>query len=135
MSWETPTSNGGSPITGYKVQWKEAADSWETPEDVSEATVTGTTHIINGLTDGVEYTVRVLASNEVGDGDPSSEETGTPRETTPPELSTAAVDGATLTLTYGEALDGDSEPAADAFASARGIDGRPRGLAGGEQRP
>ena len=100
VSWEAPPSDGGSPITGYKVQWREAADSWETPADVSEETVTGTTYTINGLTDGSEYTVRVLASNEAGDGDPSSEKTGTPRETTPPELSTATVDGATLTLTY-----------------------------------
>ena len=120
LSWEAPASDGGSPITGYKVQWKEAADSWDTPADVSEETVTGTTHIINGLTDGAEYTVRVLASNEVGDGDPSDEETGTPRETTPPELSTAAVDGAALTLTYNEALDGGSTPATSAFAVTMG---------------
>ena len=38
-----------------------------------------------GLTDGVEYTVRVIAVNDVGDGPPSDEATGTPRETTPPE--------------------------------------------------
>ena len=116
LSWEAPTSDGGSPITGYKVQWKEEADSWETPEDVSETTVTGTTHTINGLTDGLEYTVRVLASNGVGDGGPSDEETGTPRETAPPELSTAAADGAALTLTYNEALDGGSTPATSAFS-------------------
>ena len=120
LSWEAPASDGGSPITGYKVQWKEAVDSWDTPADVSEETVTGTTHTINGLTDGAEYTVRVLASNEVGDGDPSNEETGTPRETTPPELSTAAVDGAALTLTYNEALDGGSTPATSAFAVTMG---------------
>ena len=116
LSWEEPTGDGGSAITGYKVRWKESTDSWETPEDVSEETVTGRTYTINGLTDGVEYTVRVLASHEVGDGDPSDEESGTPRETTPPELSTATADGATLTLTYNETLDGASEPAADASA-------------------
>ena len=78
--WHAPASDGGSAITGYKVQWKENADSWETPAAVSEATVTGTTHTITGLTDGVEYTVRVRAVNDVGEGAPSSEASGTPQE-------------------------------------------------------
>ena len=41
---------------------KESADSWETPADVSEATASGTIHTITGLTGGVEYSVRVLAT-------------------------------------------------------------------------
>ena len=86
VSWEAPASDGGSDITGYKVQWKRAADSWDTPADVFEATVSRMTHTITGLTDGVEYAVRVIAVNDVGDGPPSDEATATPRETTPPEL-------------------------------------------------
>ena len=78
--WHAPASDGGSAITGYKVQWKETADSWNTEADVSEATVTGTTHTFTGLTDGVEYTVRVMAVNDVGEGAPSSEASGTPQE-------------------------------------------------------
>ena len=77
-SWQAPTSNGGSAVTGYKVQWKEAADSWDTAADVSEATETGTSHTITGLTGGVEYAVRVLATNSAGDGPPSTEATETP---------------------------------------------------------
>ena len=77
-SWQDPSSNGGSAVTGYKVQWKEAADSWDTATDVSEATETGTTHTITGLTGGVEYAVRVIASNDVGDGPVSTEAAGTP---------------------------------------------------------
>ena len=141
LSWEAPSADwigevdgkgthgdGGSPITGHKVQWKEADDDWGTPADVTEETVTSTTHTITGLTDGVEYTVRVIATNGVGDGPPSAEATGTPRETTPPELATATVNGATLTLTYDEALDEASEPAAETFSVAvggleRAIDG------------
>ena len=77
-SWQVPSSNGGSAVTGYKVQWKEATDSWDTEADVSEATETGTTHTITDLTGGVEYAVRVIASNTVGDGPASDEVAGTP---------------------------------------------------------
>ena len=117
VAWEAPTNDGGSPITGYKVQWKEAADSWDTAEDVSEATVSGTTHTISELTGGAEYTVQVIATNAVGDGLPSGEQTGTPGETVPPELVDGGlrVDGATLRLSYNEALDETSIPSTDAF--------------------
>ena len=77
-SWQAPSSNGGSAVTGYKVQWKEAADSWDTAADVSEATEIGTTHTVTGLTGGVEYAVRVMATNDVGDGPASTEAKGTP---------------------------------------------------------
>ena len=77
-SWQAPSSNGGSSITGYRVQWKRFADSWDTEADVSQATVTGTTHTIPELTGGVEYAVRVVASNTAGDGSASDEVTGTP---------------------------------------------------------
>ena len=77
-SWRAPASNGGSAITGYQVQWKEATGNWDTAADVSEATVTGTTYTITGLTGGLEYTVRVIASNDVGAGPASTEATGTP---------------------------------------------------------
>ena len=104
VSWSAPESNGGSSVTGYNVQWKEAADSWDTPADVSETTVTGTSHTVTGLTDGVEYTFRVFAVNTVGDSSASAEENGTPKETVAPTVSSATVDGATLTLTFSEGL-------------------------------
>ena len=77
-SWQAPSSNGGSAVTGYKVQWKEAADSWDTAADVSQATETGTTYTITSLTGGVEYSVRVIATNDAGDGPASTEAKGTP---------------------------------------------------------
>ena len=116
VSWKEAPDDGRPPITGYLVQWKEATANWETEADVLEATVTGTTHTIAGLTDGVEYAIRVIATSEAGDSPASDEAFGTPRETTPPELSTTTVDGTTLTLTYDEGMDEDSVPGADAFA-------------------
>ena len=78
VSWQAPSSNGGSAVTGYKVQWKESTDRWDTAAEVSEATETGTTHTITGLTGRVEYAVRDIASNDVGDGPASTEVKGTP---------------------------------------------------------
>ena len=142
LSWEAPTSDligeidgkgthgdGGSAITGYRVQWKSGSEDYDgSASSTRQAEITDpasrTTHTITGLTDGVEYAVRVIAVNDVGDGPPSDEATGTPRETTPPELSTATVDGATLTLTYDEALDEASGLAADAFSVTVGGTGR-----------
>ena len=79
-SWQAPTSNGGSEVTGYRVQWKESAGSWDTAADVSEATETGTTYTITDLTGGVEYAVRVIAINVAGDGPPSAEAAATPAD-------------------------------------------------------
>ena len=128
VSWEAPASHGGSDITGYKVQWKSGSEEYDgSAGSTRQAEITdpaSRTHTITGLSDGVEYAVRVIAVNDVDDGPPSDEATGTPRETTPPELATATVDGPTLTLTYDEALDEASEPSSDAFSVAVGGTGR-----------
>ena len=102
-SWRAPASDGGSAITGYKVQWKEAADSWDTPTSVSETMVTGTSHTISGLTDGTEYTVRIIAVNGIGDGPPSSEETcpgGYDPEPTPVEVEAVPIVVESTTADY-----------------------------------
>ena len=124
-SWTAPDS--GPAPTGYTVQWKESGDDWADQDDVSEADVTVTSHIVAGLTDGTEYAVRVIATTDDADSDPSGEVTATPAETTPPELSSASVDGATLTLTFDEPLDIGEAPDRSAFAvavagSGRGVD-------------
>ena len=141
LSWEAPTSDligeingkgthgdGGSDITGYKVQWKSGSEDYDgSAGSTRQAEITdpaSRTHTITGLTDGVEYTVRVIAVNDVGDGPPSDDVTGTPRETTPPELATATVDGTTLTLIYDEALDEASGLVSDTFSVTVGGTGR-----------
>ena len=78
VSWEAPDSDGGSAVTGYRVQWKEADDSWTASEDVSEEAATVTVHTIAGLRDGVEHTVRVIAVNDAGPGPASGAVSGMP---------------------------------------------------------
>ena len=77
VTWQEPESNGGSEVTGYRVQWKLATGSWNTEADVSSATATGTSYTIGSLLLDTEYTVRVIATNGVGDGPPSAERTET----------------------------------------------------------
>ena len=123
-SWTAPDS--GPAPTGYTVQWKESGDDWADQDDVTTADVTTTLHIVAGLTDGTAYAVRVIATTDDAESDPSGEVTASPRETTPPELLSASVDGARLTLTFDEALDTGDAPHTSAFAvtvagSGRGV--------------
>ena len=130
VSWETPDSYGASLIKGYRLQWKWGEESYSSSHEANvTGSGTGLAHTIEELVDGREYTIRVQAYNHDGDGAWSSEIKGTPGagDETPPELVEATVDGASLTLTFGEALDESSIPAAASFAvtvagAARGVD-------------
>ena len=124
-SWDAPDS--GATPTGYTLQWKESADDWDDADDVSEARVKGTSHVITGLTGGVQYAVRVIAYKGDADGDPSGEVTATPQEAVAPSPSSASVDGATLTITFDEPLDAGEAPDKSSFAvtvagNSRGVD-------------
>ena len=117
--WWVPTDDGGSRVTGYRIEWKEARDSWEDPNAVLGVRAPpavghlGTAYIA-GLTTGVDYTVRVLAMNDLGSSAPSNEFPGRPQAHTP-RVSGATVDGDLLTLRFDRMLDESSVPATDAF--------------------
>ena len=124
-TWTAPKS--GPAPEGYTIQWKASGDDWAGQDAVFQANVRGLSHVITGLTDGTEYAVRVIANGDDANSGPSGEVTATPAETTPPELSSSSVDGATLTLTYDEPLDTGDAPDRSAFAvtvagSGRGVD-------------
>ena len=75
-----------STATGYKVQWTSGGQGYNTGD--RQATVTSgstTRYTIPSLTNGTEYTVRVIATRTgADDGPPSDEMTGTPRVPPPP---------------------------------------------------
>lgn len=109
VSWEKPSSNGGSDITGYVVRWKEAVGSWDMAEDVSEVDTQDTHHTITGLHHGTRYSVRVVAVNSVENSLPSSEVHATINNpaTGAPTVSGKAQVGKTLTASTSGISDAD----------------------------
>ena len=69
-------------VDSYKIQWKKGSGSWVTPADVTEAGYAPSGprffegYVISGLTPGVEYDFRVIATNAVGDSEPSNVASG-----------------------------------------------------------
>ncbi len=63
-TWTAPTDTGGSPITGYELQYRIGGGAWT---QITEG-ITGTYHSITGLTNGIVYGVQMRAVNAVGAG-------------------------------------------------------------------
>ena len=79
LAWDAPTSNGGSTLTDYIVQYKASADaSWTTFADGTSTTRTAT---ISTLTNGTVYLFRVAATNAAGTGTESTSVSATPKTT------------------------------------------------------
>ena len=75
-----------STATGYTVQWTSSGQGYNTGDRQATVTTGSTTrYTIPSLTNGTEYTVRVIATRTgADDGPPSDEMTGTPRVPPPP---------------------------------------------------
>jgi hypothetical protein len=65
FDWLAPSSNGGSVLTGYKVQYSTEPDMVTTPVSTGS---TSTFFNINGLLSGATYYMRVAAVNAIGTG-------------------------------------------------------------------
>jgi len=86
LSWDAPADNGGSAITGYRIE--KSSDGGETWESVVEDTgSTGTSYTAEGLANGEKLTFRVAAINAAGAGPESASNDVTPR--TVPDAATA----------------------------------------------
>src|SRR5438552_7237196 len=71
LSWTAPSDNGGSAITGYKVERStDGGATWSTV--VSNSGSAATTYSDTALTRATAFTYRVSAINSAGTGSPSS---------------------------------------------------------------
>ena len=86
-SWNCPL-DGGSVITGFEFQYKNAGTSWATAQDV--ATMVPFTRL-TGLANGTALEFRVLAVNAIGSSGNSPTGTGTPTAAAPSGGSTLAL--------------------------------------------
>ena len=87
VRWST---SFGASITAFKIQWKSGSEEFDSSRQITsdpatsiqneQTTAAGKRYKerLTGLTDGTEYTVRVIAANANGDSDPSFTATGTP---------------------------------------------------------
>jgi titin len=69
VSWTAPSSDGGSAISDYLIEYRAGAGSWVTWSHTASTTTSAT---ITGLTNGTSYTFRVSAINAVGTGTAST---------------------------------------------------------------
>ncbi|NDB63066.1 MAG: hypothetical protein EB170_04250 [Nitrosopumilaceae archaeon] len=97
LSWGAPSNNGGSAISGYKIEVKKSGGAYEVLISNSQSTSTSFSH--TGLTTGTTYYYRVSAVNSVGAGT-QSEVSATPKETTAPTVTATAVSPTSITLTW-----------------------------------
>ena len=71
MAWSAPVKDGGSKVTGYVVEKKEAgSDFWIRAH--STPTVSDTQFVVGDLAENAEYEFRVKAVNKAGESEPSS---------------------------------------------------------------
>ena len=70
LSWSEPADDGGSPVTGYRIEYSEdSGDTWQTLVEDTGTTETEYTH--GGLEPETTLHYRVSAINEHGAGPPS----------------------------------------------------------------
>ena len=87
LVWNAPTNDGGSPITGYKIDVKTGTGGYVTLKDNTGSTSRTYSHP-DRIT-GTTYTYKVYAINSVGTSSPSNEASVTPTtSSTPPVTKT-----------------------------------------------
>jgi len=71
LTWRAPRTDGGSPITGYFIEYKsQHAYSWSCANTGFKCV--DNSYTVTGLQEGVSFEFRVIAVNKAGKGEPSA---------------------------------------------------------------
>ncbi len=105
VSWSAPSSDGGSPLTGYAASATPGGATCMAPSFMTSCTVIG-------LANGTGYTFTVSAANAVGAGKPSS-----PSATITPRTLPGAPTGVQVQPGNGSALVAWTAPSSDGGAA------------------
>jgi hypothetical protein len=109
VNFTAPTDTGGSPISGYVVQWRKAgsSDNWD-----SDDSATSSPFDIHGLDNGYSYEVEVSAVNGMGQGPWSAPADVTPGAEGSPEWTDTTLGSMMVGTAYsdGVAASGDPTP-------------------------
>ena len=101
LSWTAPADDGGSAITGYRIEVSpNGTSSWT--NRVANTGTTTTTYAHTGLSAGTTRHYRVSAINATGTGAASSTDNATTGTTTDPGPLTLTVEAVEDTVTEGE---------------------------------
>ena len=125
LAWDAPASDGDSDVDGYIVQWRSGYQfyyGWAARQRRAVLdSPTSLTYTISGLSNGVEYDVRVRAYNHIGPGQPLDGESVTLSEPAIPNTPATGVPTISGTAQVGETLTVDTSGIADEDGMENGI--------------
>src|SRR5205807_1350133 len=90
LSWQAPSSNGGSPITNYKIYRSTSSGNERLLTTIGNVT----SYTDTGLTNGATYYYKVAAVNSIGISPQSSEASASTSIPSAPQNLQASVTGA-----------------------------------------